>query len=188
MAGRKHVRERSLRVAGPFLVLGRHLGGDDDATGPDVGFQHLADEALAVSIPVRQRGIEEADSAVERLAQGLTPLAVVDAAPLGAAQPPAPVAEFADRVACRTEGPAFHVRSSDGNIPAVWFIHEAWLGTVRNSAWWPKDWSITSPASIPAPSGWLPDSTSWCGAAAGRATEHAAPEHTPPLDWSARPR
>src|SRR6267154_1895717 len=64
MAGGKHVRERSLGLAGPFLVLGRHLAGDDDATGPDVGVQHLADEALAVSIPVRQRGIEERDSAV----------------------------------------------------------------------------------------------------------------------------
>src|SRR5260370_19682628 len=120
MAGGKHVRERSLGVAGPFLVLGRHLAGDDDATGPDVGVQHLADEALAVSIPVRQRGIEERDSAVHSLAQRLAPLLIVHAAPLLAAQPPATKPEFADCVACRPEGPAFHVRSSGGNFPAGW--------------------------------------------------------------------
>src|SRR4029077_18117526 len=110
MARGKHVRERSLRLAGPFLVLGRHLGGHHDATGPEVRLQHLADQPLAVSIPVCQRGIEERDSAVERLAQRLTSLAVVYAAPLGAAQPPAPVAEFADCIARRTKGPAFHAR------------------------------------------------------------------------------
>src|SRR5439155_17544367 len=101
--GRKHVRERPARLPGPFLVPRRDLGGDDDLTGADVVSQRLADEALAVPVAVRQRGIEESDPLVHRFAQRVASLAVVDAAPLFAAESPAAEAELADDVAGRAE-------------------------------------------------------------------------------------
>src|SRR5437899_10748424 len=100
MAGGKHVRERLAGLPGPFFVPRRHLGADDDATGAELGLQHCADQAFAVSVPVRQGGIEERDPSIDGLAQGLTSCAVIAAAPLGAAQSPATEAEL-DRKSTR---------------------------------------------------------------------------------------
>src|ERR1051325_6648261 len=63
-AGGKDGRERPIRLPRPFVVERRHLGGDPDVTGADVDAQHLADQSLAVSGAVRQRGIEERDALI----------------------------------------------------------------------------------------------------------------------------
>src|SRR5436309_2866651 len=110
MAGGKHVSERLAGLAGPFFVAWRHLGGDDDATGADVAFQRVAHQALAVSVAVRQRGIEERDPAVHCLAQRLASVAVGNAAPHIGAEAPAAEAELADDISRGAEGPSvpFH--------------------------------------------------------------------------------
>src|SRR4029077_6158020 len=110
----EHGRERPIGPIWPFAVERRHLGGHPDAAGADVVSQHLADHALAVPGAVRQRGIEERDALVDGGAQRLTCLAVVDAAPHVAAEPPAAVADLADGVAGRTERSKFHRHSSHG--------------------------------------------------------------------------
>ena len=110
MAGGKDVRESLAGLPGPFLVPRRHLGGDDDATGADLGLQHFADQALTVPVPVRQGGIEERDPLVHGCAQGLACRAVIDAAPHIAAQTPGAQPEFADDVARRAEHPSLHCR------------------------------------------------------------------------------
>src|SRR2546425_6830931 len=110
MAGGKHVRERLTGLPGPFFVPRRHFGGDDDATGAEVGLQHFADQAFAVSVPVRQCGIKEPDPSVHCFAQGLTSCAVIAAAPLGAAQSPATEAELADDIPRGTEDSSLHRR------------------------------------------------------------------------------
>ena len=79
MAGGKDVRERLTGAPGPFFVPRRYLGGDDDATGTDIGFQHFADQAFAMSAAVRQCGIEERDPAVDGFAQGFPCGVVSDA-------------------------------------------------------------------------------------------------------------
>src|SRR6266850_385732 len=106
MAGGKHVRERRTGPPGPFLVERRDFGGDHDATGTDLGFQHLAHLAFAMAVAICQRGVEERDPVVHRLAQGIASLAIVDAAPLGAAQSPAAKAELADDISRGAERPS----------------------------------------------------------------------------------
>ena len=110
MPGGKHVRERLAGLPGPFFVPRRHLGADDDATGAELGLQRCADQALTVSVPVRQGGIEERDPSIDGLAQGLTSSAVIAAAPLGAAQSPATEAELADDISRRAEDSSLHCR------------------------------------------------------------------------------
>jgi len=82
MPGGKDVPEGRTGPPRPFLVERRDLGSDDHATGVDFGLQDLANEALAMAVAVRQRGIEERDPSVHGCAQGITSLAIVHAAPL----------------------------------------------------------------------------------------------------------
>src|SRR5256884_3728814 len=116
MPGRKDVCERRTGPPWPFLVPRRDLGSDDHATSVDFGLQGLAHEALAMSVAVRQGGIEERDPSVHGCAQGITCFAIVHAAPLRAAEAPAAKAELADDVARRAKGSVFHCRSSRGNM------------------------------------------------------------------------
>ena len=85
-------------------------------TGADVDAQHLADQPLAVSVAVRQRGIEERDALVHGRPQRLPCLGVVDAAPHVGAEPPAAEADLADGVAGGAQGATFHARSSRGRL------------------------------------------------------------------------
>src|SRR5205823_6891886 len=80
MPGRKDVCERRTGPPWPFLVPRRDLGSDDHATSVDFGLQGLAHEALAMSVAVRQGGIEERDPSVHGCAQGITCFAIVHAA------------------------------------------------------------------------------------------------------------
>ena len=112
----EHGGERPIRPPRPFVVERRHFGGDPDATGADVVAQHLADEALAVSGTVRQRGIEERDALVHGRVQRLPCHGIVDAAPHVGAEPPAAEADLADGVAGGAQGATFHARSSRGRL------------------------------------------------------------------------
>src|SRR5712691_210149 len=98
MTGGKNLREGRTGPPGPFLVERGNLGSDHHATGVDFGLEHLTHQALAMSVAVRQGGIEERDPLVDGLAQGLTSCAVIDTAPLRAAQSPATEAKFTDGV------------------------------------------------------------------------------------------
>src|SRR5467141_1397655 len=106
MTGGKHVREGRTGPPGPFLVERGNLGSDHHATGVDFGLEHPTHQALAMSVAVRQGGIEERDPLVDGLAQRLTSGAVIDTAPLGAAQSPATEAELADDISCGAEFPS----------------------------------------------------------------------------------
>src|SRR2546429_3194270 len=106
MPGGKDVRERRPGSPRPLLVERRNFGREDDSIGADFGFQHLTHQAFAVSVTVRQCGIEERDPAVDSLAQCLACLAVLDATPHVGAEPPAAKPEFADGVARRAEDPS----------------------------------------------------------------------------------
>src|SRR6058998_956934 len=116
MPGRKDVCERRTGPPWPFLVPRRHLGRNDYATGVDFGLQGLAHKALAMSVAVRQGGIEERDPTVHGCAEGITCFAIVHAAPLRAAEAPAAKAELADEVARRAQGSGFHVHSFGGRL------------------------------------------------------------------------
>src|SRR5713101_6729822 len=82
MPGRKDVRQGRTGPSGPLLVPRRHLGRNDHATGVDFGLQDLAHQALAMSVAVRQGGIEKRDPSIHSCAQGITSLAILHAAPL----------------------------------------------------------------------------------------------------------
>src|SRR5882762_5047546 len=101
MAGGKDVRESRTSPRGPLLVERGDLGSDHGAAGTELGFQHLAYLPFTMPVAICQRGIEERDPVVHRLAQSIPSLAIVDATPLGAAQSPAAKAELADGVAGR---------------------------------------------------------------------------------------
>src|SRR5260221_9877006 len=112
MTGGKHVRQTRAGPSGPFLVERGNLGCDDHATGVNFGLQHLTHQALAVSVAVCQGGIEERDPLVDGVAQGLTSCAVIDTAPLGAAQSPAAQPQLADGVSRGAEAPRVQVHAS----------------------------------------------------------------------------
>src|SRR5712691_3259550 len=106
MTGGKDVREARAGPPGPFLVERGNFGSDHDATGVDFGLEHLTHQALAMSVAVRQGGIEERDALVDGLAQRLTSRAVIDTAPLRTAQSPAAKAELADDISRDAEFPS----------------------------------------------------------------------------------
>src|SRR6267142_7279410 len=105
MPGGKHVRQARTGPSGPFLVERGNLGSDNHATGVDFGLEHLTHQALAMSVAVCQGGIEERDPLIDGVAQGLTSCAVIDTAPLRAAQPPATEAELADDISRAADVP-----------------------------------------------------------------------------------
>src|ERR1051325_6390273 len=113
-AGGKDGRERPIRLPRPFVVERRHLGGDPDVTGADVDAQHLADQSLAVSGAVRQRGIEERDALIHGRAPRLPSHGVVAAQPHVGAEPPAAEADLADGVTGGSQSATLHARSSRG--------------------------------------------------------------------------
>src|SRR5882762_4758547 len=105
MTGGKNVREGRTGPPGPFLVERGNLGSDDDATSVDFGLEHLTHQTLAMSVAVRQGGIEERDPLVDGLAQGLTSFAVIATAPLRATQSPSAKPERSHGTPGGTEGP-----------------------------------------------------------------------------------
>ena len=109
----KDLGERRLGVAGPDAVHRRDLCGDLGAPGADLVFQGLADQLLAMAVAVHQRGIEERDAVVDRLAQRLASVCIVHAAPHVAAESPAAVAELADDVARFAEWSSLHGQCSE---------------------------------------------------------------------------
>src|SRR2546430_9594854 len=92
----KDVPEGRTGPAGPFLVLRRHLGRHDYATGVDFELQDLAHKAHAMAVAVRQGGIEKRDHPEHGCAVWMTYSAIVQAAPLTACEAPADKAELAD--------------------------------------------------------------------------------------------
>src|SRR5712664_1466410 len=112
MPRREYVCERRSGLPRPLLVPRRHFGGDDDATGADLRFQHFADEAFAVSVTVRQCGVEERDAALDGFAQRIPSLAIVAAEPLGAAQSPAAQPQLADGESRGAEAPRMQAHGS----------------------------------------------------------------------------
>src|SRR5882762_1353983 len=98
MAGGKDCGDGLPPIRRPFLIARRNLGGDDGATVLDLLPQHLAHQTLAVTVAVRQRRIEERHALVERRAQRLASITIVDADPLAAAQAPSTVPDLTDLV------------------------------------------------------------------------------------------
>jgi hypothetical protein len=70
---------------------------------------HLADQALAATLAVGERGVDEVEAEVDRLVQRLDRLVVVGAAPLGAADPPGAVADLRYLDARRAQRPVLHL-------------------------------------------------------------------------------
>src|SRR5467141_1535797 len=101
--GRKDVAELVAGLAGPLAIQRRDLGGNHGAVGADVVLQHLTDDALAVSVAVGERGVEERDALVDGFAQRFAALAVVHPAPHFAAESPAAEAYFTDAVTRRAQ-------------------------------------------------------------------------------------
>src|SRR6266850_5280167 len=112
MAGGKDGRERRTGPPGPLLVERGDFGSDHHAAGTQLGFQHVAYLAFTMPVTICQRGIEERDPVVHRLAQSIASLAIVDAAPLGAAQSPAAKAELADDISRGAERPSVPLHGS----------------------------------------------------------------------------
>src|SRR5882762_4393187 len=106
--GRKDVAELVAGLAGPLAIQRRDLGGNHGAVGADVVLQHLTDDALAVSVAVRERGVEEGDALVYGLTERLAPLAVVDAPPHLAADTPAAIPDLRDPVPCAAKRSGLH--------------------------------------------------------------------------------
>src|SRR6266850_1601646 len=106
--GRKDVGELVAGLAGPLAIQRRDLGGNYGAVGANVVLQHLTDDALAVTVAVGERGVEERDALVDGFAQGFATLAVVHATPHLTAESPAPIPDFTDLVARCAERSLFH--------------------------------------------------------------------------------
>src|SRR5213593_4665482 len=115
MAGGKDVGDGLLPIRRPFLIARRNLGGDDGATVLDLLPQHLANQTLAVTVAVRQRRIEERHALIERRAQRLASITIVDAAPLAATKAPSTVPDLTDLVSGDAEPAVRHAVWSPGS-------------------------------------------------------------------------